>query len=178
MSRIGKQPVPIPDGVTVDVKDSRVSAKGPQGEQGLDLPPGISASVADGRLELTRTDDTRQSKSLHGLARSLAANLLEGVSKGFKKELELQGVGFRAAVQGQKLTLSLGFASPVEFMVPDGVAVSEEGGTRILLTSPDKQRVGDAAARIRSFFPAEPYKGKGVRYRDERVRRKVGKTVA
>jgi large subunit ribosomal protein L6 len=178
MSRIGKQPVPVPKGVTASVSASRVQVKGSLGELSMELPRGIGAEVQDGRVVLTRPDDSRQSKSFHGLARNLVANMVEGVSKGFSRALEIQGVGFKAAVQGQKLVLSLGFSSPQEFLVPDGVKVVVTDGTAMVVSGADKQKVGDTAARIRSFYPAEPYKGKGVRYKGEHVRRKVGKTVA
>lgn len=178
MSRIGKQPVDVPAGVKVDVTEREVRVEGGLGKLSMTLPGAISAQVADGVVLLSRCDDTRESKSFHGLSRSLVANMIEGVSKGFTKELEIEGVGFRAAVQGQKVQLWLGFASPKDFLVPEGVTVSEQGGTKLTVTGPDKQAVGETAARIRDFFPAEPYKGKGIKYKDERIRRKVGKTVA
>ena len=178
MSRIGQKPVDILSGVTVSVTGTRVTVKGAQGELLLDLPPGISAEVKDGKVNLRRPDDLRTSKSFHGLSRTLVANMIDGVSKGFSKELEIQGVGFKAALQGQTLSLSLGFASPVEFAVPKDVKVTVDAGINLVVRGPDKQRVGDTAAQIRSFYPAEPYKGKGIRYKGEYVRRKVGKTVA
>jgi large subunit ribosomal protein L6 len=177
MSRIGNKPVAIPAGVTVRVEEQQVTAKGPQGELSLRLPARIQAKLLDGRVELARPDDTKESKSFHGLGRSLVANMLEGVAKGFSRELELQGVGFRASVQGPKLVLSLGYSSPVEYTAPQGIkfAVKE---SFITVSGPDKKKVGDVAALIRSFYPPEPYKGKSVRYRGEYVRRKAGKTVA
>lgn len=178
MSRIGKQPVGIPDGVTVAVQGAEVSAKGPQGELSITLSGPVSAAVKDGTVVVDRSEESREGRSFHGLARSLIANMVEGVSKGFSKKLEIQGVGFRAAIQGQKLTMTLGFSKPVEFTAPDGVKIEVEGGTQITVGGADKQKVGDTAARIRSFFKAEPYKGKGIRYAGEHVRRKVGKTVA
>jgi large subunit ribosomal protein L6 len=178
MSRIGQKPIDIPSGVTLRVDGVRIQAKGSVGELSLAVPDLIQATIADGKLLFTRRDDTRQSKSLHGLMRSLAANMVAGVSKGYTKELEIQGVGFKASVQAKKLSLALGFAGPVLFTVPDGVKVTEEGGVRLVVSGADKQLVGDVAARIRGFFPAEPYKGKGIRYKGEHVRRKVGKTVA
>jgi large subunit ribosomal protein L6 len=172
-------PVAVPAGVTVTVDGATVTVKGPKGELAVELPEGISASVVDGKeISFTRPRDDRRSKSFHGLARSLVANMVEGVDKGFQKDLEIQGVGFRAAVQGKKLSLSLGFAGPKEFDIPEGVTVTEQGGVNLTVSGPDKQLVGQVAARIRSYFPAEPYKGKGLRYKGERVRRKVGKTVA
>jgi large subunit ribosomal protein L6 len=178
MSRIGENPVDIPSGVTVEVQDRTVKVKGSLGELSQDLPGQIEAEVVDGKVLVKRPDDTRVHRSYHGLIRTLIANMVEGVSKGYSKELEIQGVGFKAVVQGQKVLLSLGFASPVEYNVPDGVTVTVENNTKVVVTGIDKQKVGNSAARMRSFYPAEPYKGKGVRYKGEHVRRKVGKTVA
>ena len=178
MSRIGKKPIDIPSGVTVSVDGQRVVVKGPLGELSLEMPGALSAKVDGAVLQIERPDDSRQSRSFHGLTRSLAANMVDGVSKGFRKELEIEGVGFKGSVQGGKMVLSLGFSSPVEYEFPKGVKVEEQGGTKITVSGPDKQKVGQAAARIRAFAPAEPYKGKGVRYKGEHVRRKVGKTVA
>ncbi len=179
MSRIGQKPIDIPSGITPSVSGSSVSVKGPKGELTLELPDGITLEVADNKLNLSREDDSRESKSRHGLMRSLIANMVTGVNEGFKRELEVQGVGFKAEAQGQTLTLTVGLSSPVVYTVPDDVSVScGEGGIRIAITGTDKQKVGNVAARIRSFRPAEPYKGKGIRYVGEQVRRKVGKTVA
>lgn len=178
MSRIGKKPVDIPSGVTVSADGPKISAKGPKGDLSLTVPGRLMARVEGGKVVIGRSDDSRESMSLHGLTRSLIANLLEGVSKGYKKELEIQGVGFKAAIQGQELTLLLGFSAPVKYTIPDGIKIAVEGGVQIVVNGADKQKVGDVTARIRSFFPAEAYKGKGIRYRGEYVRRKVGKTVA
>jgi large subunit ribosomal protein L6 len=178
MSRVGKSPVPVAKGVTVTAAGDRVMAKGPLGELSLRLPALTKVEVADGRVNVTRTEETRAGRSYHGLARNLIANMVEGVSKGFSKVLVIEGVGFRAALQGKTLSLSLGFAAPVAFKIPDGITVKEEGGTKLTIQGVDKHLVGDTAARIRAFFPAEPYKGKGIRYEDERLKRKVGKTVA
>lgn len=177
MSRIGKKPVMIPAGVTVQVDGRRVSAKGPKGELALSLPASIKAAVKDGNVVVTAEGDMEQSSSLHGLGRSLVANMVEGVSKGYSVELELQGVGFRAAVAGGKLTLTIGYSHPIEFMAPKGISVAVKESL-ITISGPDKQQVGDVAARIRSYYPPEPYKGKGIRYKGEHVRRKAGKTVA
>ncbi len=176
MSRIGEMPIDVPSGVTITVDGAHVTTKGGKGELTLDLPEGIGAVVEGSTVRVTRSDDSR--KAFHGLARSLVANMIEGVSKGYTKELEIQGVGFRAALQGSTLSLALGFASPIEFAVPDTVTVVVNNNTAVVVSGADKQQVGEVAARIRSFYPAEPYKGKGVRYRGERVRRKEGKTVA
>jgi large subunit ribosomal protein L6 len=177
MSRIGKKPVAIPSGVTATVKGSEVIVKGPKGELRHHLPPSIQAVVANGQVVLTSSDPTAQGKSFYGLTRTLVANMATGVTAGYAKELELQGVGFRAAVQGSKLTLTIGFSSPVEFTAPAGITVQVKE-TFITISGADKQMVGDTAARIRSIYPPEPYKGKGIRYRGEHVRRKAGKTVA
>lgn len=178
MSRIGQRPVDIPAGVTAAVDGRAVIVKGKQGTLNLAIPQSIDVKVADGKIHVSSTEDTRQSRSYHGLVRSLIANMLDGVANGYSRELEIQGVGFKAVIKGQNIMLSLGFASPVSYDVPEGVKVTDEGGVKLVVKGPDKQLVGDVAARIRSFFPAEPYKGKGIRYKAERVRRKVGKTVA
>jgi len=176
MSRIGEKPIDVPSGVTITVDGSHLTTKGSKGELSLDLPEGIAAAVEGNTVVMTREDESR--KAFHGLARSLVANMVEGVSNGYTKELEIQGVGFRAAVQGKTLSLSLGFASPIEYAIPDTVTIAVNNNTEVVVSGADKQQVGDVAARIRSFYPAEPYKGKGVRYKGERVRRKEGKTVA
>lgn len=178
MSRIGNKPIDVPSGVTVNATDACVSVKGPKGELSFDLSGGISVDASGEQLIVQRPDESKQSRSSHGLVRSILNNMVEGVAKGFTRELEIEGVGFKATIQGQKLVLAVGFSKPVEYVVPDGVSISEEGGTRIIVSGPDKQKVGEVAARIRAFSPAEPYKGKGLRYKGERVRRKVGKTVA
>jgi large subunit ribosomal protein L6 len=178
MSRIGEAPIEIPAGVTVTASGAQLTVKGGKGELAITLPGTVSAEVAEGRLTLARTGDTRESRSLHGLVRSLAANMVKGVTEGFSKTLEIEGVGFRAGVQGKKLVLSVGFSKPVEYTVPDDITVAAEGDTKVVVSGADKQKVGQVAARIRGFCPCEPYKGKGIRYSDEHVRRKVGKTVA
>ena len=178
MSRIGQKPIDLPAGVKVAMAGSMVSVNGKLGDLCLNLPKGITASLDGARLSISRVDDTRRSRSCQGLARSLVMNMVEGVSKGYSKELDVQGVGFKAAVSGQNLTLSLGFSSPVVHKLPEGVKVEVRDGTAIKVSGRDKEMVGTTAARIRKYFPAEPYKGKGVQYKGERVRRKVGKTVA
>lgn len=178
MSRIGKKPINIPAGVTVDVADSCVTVKGSVGELKYDIPSVILVKVDGGICSVERTDETKKTRSLHGLVRSLIANMIEGVSKGFTKELEIEGVGFKAEVQGQKIILNVGFSIPMVYVAPDGIKLEEKGGTRVTVSGADKQKVGEAAARIRGFAPAEPYKGKGIKYKGERIRRKVGKTVA
>jgi len=176
MSRIGEKPVAIPAGVTVTIDGAHVSVKGPKGDLSWDVPAGIAACVEGAAVIVSRGDDTL--KSFHGLSRSLIANMVEGAAQGYRKDLEIQGVGFRANVQGQILSLALGFASPVEYRIPEGIAITVNNNTEVNVVGPDKQQVGETAARIRAFYPAEPYKGKGIRYKGEHVRRKVGKTVA
>lgn len=179
MSRIGKKPVPIPSGVTVTASANEVTVKGPKGELRTPLLPGVIAEVEGGHVVVRCAGEDRQTRGFHGLIRSLVANNLQGVSQGFKKDLEIEGVGYRAALQGKTLSIALGFASPVEYAVPDGIKLVIDGnGTKIQIEGVDKQQVGEVAARIRAFYPAEPYKGKGIRYKNEKVRRKVGKTVA
>lgn len=176
MSRIGEKPVEVPGGVSVVIEGSGLQVVGPKGRLSLTLPRGIGASQESGLLKFSREDDSQ--KAFHGLVRSLAANMIKGVLSGYTKELEINGVGFRAALTGKTLSLSLGFAYPVVYMVPDTVTVTVNNNTALTVTGVDKQQVGEVAARIRSFYPAEPYKGKGVQYKGERVRRKVGKTVS
>ena len=179
MSKIGKQPVAIPAGVTVTVSGDAISVKGQLGELSRKIPSGITAEVKDGFVVYTRADDSRQNKSLHGLSRTLCANMIEGVTKGFKKELSIEGTGFKAVLQGNKLLLSLGFASPKEYEVPAGIKCTVgKDGVIVAVEGVDKELVGLAAARIRSFYPAEPYKGKGVKYVGEVIRRKQGKKMA
>ena len=178
MSRIGKQPIGIPDGVTVNVANGELQAKGPKGSLTCVVPEGIGAKIEDGRLVFERPDDQKVSRARHGLARALANNLVVGVSTGFAKRLEIEGVGYRADVQGKKLNLLLGFSHPVTMTIPEGLTVSVEANTKLLIEGADKQAVGQFAADVRSLRPPEPYKGKGVRYDDEHIRRKVGKAGA
>ncbi len=179
MSRIGQKPIDVPAGVEVRVDGQQAIVKGPKGELTVDIAGGIDVSVEEKQVVVTRSGDDREQKSLHGLMRSLIANAAEGVSKGFEKQLEITGVGFRASVQGQTLNMSVGLSSPVVYTAKDGVSLSvNDSGTVITVSGSDKQAVGETAARIRGFRPAEPYKGKGVQYKGERIRRKVGKTVA
>lgn len=177
MSRIGRKPVDIPQGVTVKVQGTTVQVKGPKGELSRTFPAVIQPAVRENRVEIGCAKTDRLSRALHGTARSLVANMVKGAQQGYAKELEIQGVGFRAALQGRKLVLSLGYSHPIEFPVPDGIAIKVAENI-ITVSGPDKQQVGEVSARLRSFYPPEPYKGKGVRLRGEYVRRKVGKTVA
>ncbi|NKB24492.1 MAG: 50S ribosomal protein L6 [Kiritimatiellae bacterium] len=178
MSRIGIQPIPIPNGVTVEFQDSNVMVKGPQGSLSWKLPSFIRVATENSAVSISRISEDKQAKSMHGTARSLIASMVEGVHKGFTKELEIQGTGFRAQLQGQKLTLQIGFSHNIEFQAPEGITLQVPNETRIVVSGAGKQLVGQVAARIRSFNVAEPYKGKGIRYKGEHVRRKAGKTVA
>lgn len=175
MSRIGKLPVAIPQGVTVDVADSVVTVKGPKGSLTQSYSSEVSVLVETNQVVLNRIDDSKRAKSMHGLYRNLVNNMVTGVSTGFTKNLLINGVGYRAEVAGEILVLNLGYSNPVEFPIPEDLSISCEGPTKIVVTGIDKQRVGQASAEIRSIRPPEPYKGKGVRYEDEYVRRKVGK---
>ena len=178
MSRIGKRPIPLPDGVTAQCDGRELSVKGPKGSLAMSIPTTISAEIADGELRLIRPDDRKPSRALHGLARALAANLVTGVTQGFSKSLEIQGVGYRAEVKGKALSLLLGFSHPVEMPIPEGLTVSVNDNTKIVVEGIDKQLVGQFAANVRALRPPEPYKGKGIRYAGEHVRRKVGKAAA
>ena len=176
MSRVGKQPIAIPSGVDVKVVDGTVSAKGPKGELSYTLVEGISISIESGTASVTPLGTDRTARSLHGLSRTMVANLVEGVSKGFSKSLEIQGTGYRAQVQGQKVVLNLGYSHPIDFELPAGISAAVEGN-KLTITGIDKYMVGEVAARIRRLRPPEPYKGKGVRYVGEHVRRKAGKSA-
>jgi len=177
MSRIGKQPISIPPKVKVEVKGQQVFVEGPKGKLNWLLPRHTSVKVADGKVLISRQGDSDQVKALHGLSRALVNNMVRGVHEGFVKKLEIQGVGFKAAVQGKAVNLSLGYSHPIVYPIPDQIKVTVEENTKLTIEGPDRQVVGQVAAEIRSFYPPEPYKGKGVRYVDERVVRKEGKTV-
>ena len=178
MSRIGNKAVEIPDKVKVSIgNDGAVTVEGPKGKLNWKLPRDIKASVKDNRVSLVREAETRSVKALHGLSRSLVHNMVQGVSEGFSKQLEIEGVGFKAAVQGSTLNLSLGFSHPIPFSIPKDIKITVVENTRVTIQGVDKKLVGQVAADIRRFYPPEPYKGKGVRYAGEQVRRKVGKTV-
>ena len=177
MSRIGKEPVTIAEGVTCTVAGQKVTVKGKLGELSYEMHDGISAKVEDGKVVVTRTDDSF--KALHGLSRALINNMVIGVSAGYTKKLVIEGTGFKAALQGKNLSLSLGFASPKIYAIPEGITVTvENDGLQVTVAGCEKALVGEAAARIRSFYPAEPYKGKGIKYLGEHIRRKQGKKVA
>ena len=177
MSRIGKQPIAIPPKVKVEVKGQRVSVEGPKGKLNWDLPNRTSLKVDNGKVLVSRQGDDAHAKALHGLSRALVNNMVRGVSEGFVKKLEIQGVGFKAAVTGKSVNLNLGYSHPIVYEIPDQIKVTVEENTKLTIEGPDRQVVGQVAAEIRSFYPPEPYKGKGVRYTDERVIRKEGKTV-
>ena len=177
MSRIGKSPVAIPQKVKVVVNGTCVSVEGPKGKLELDLPPLTSAKIEDSSVKLDRVGESSQAKSMHGLARALVNNMVKGVSDGFQKKLEIQGVGFKAAVQGGVINLALGFSHPILYPIPDGIKVTVEENTKVTIDGANKETVGRVAAEIRSYYPPEPYKGKGVRYVGEKVARKEGKTV-
>jgi large subunit ribosomal protein L6 len=177
MSRIGKQPVTIPAAVKVNVQGQKVSMEGPKGKLQFDLPKRTTAKVDGANIVVSRKGEDAESKALHGLSRAILNNMVKGVSDGFVKKLEIQGVGFKAAVQGKAITLNLGYSHPINYPIPDQIKVTVEENTKITVEGPDKQKVGQVAAEIRGFYPPEPYKGKGVRYQGEQVKRKEGKTV-
>ncbi len=178
MSRIGKKIIGLPEKVSVGINEaSVVTVEGPKGKLQWELPEGISVAVDGSNLKVDRKSEERRIRALHGTARSLISNMVAGVSEGFVRELEIQGVGFRAAVKGKVLDLNLGFSHPVEHPIPDDLTVTVEENTKIKVEGIDKQRVGQFAADVRSYRPPEPYKGKGVRYKGEYVRRKEGKSV-
>lgn len=174
MSRIGRRPVSIPSGVSVSAADGELRVKGPKGSLAERLPETIRAEVAEGEVRLTRGDDRKTTRALHGLARALVANMVTGVTEGFVRELEIHGVGYRAEVTGSKLRLALGFSHPVEMAVPEGLTVAVREN-RIRIEGTSRESVGQFAANVRRIRPPEPYKGKGIRYTGEHVRRKVGK---
>ena len=178
MSRVGKRPISIPTGVTVQVSAEAVEVKGPKGSLRQLLPPGIVVTMNDGQLEARPERDDRALGKFHGLARTLVANAVTGVSEGFKKELDIVGIGYRAEVAGQRLTLALGFSHPVRFDIPDGVSITVDKQTHLVVSGVDRQRVGQVAADIRGLRKQDPYKQKGIRYTGEVLRKKVGKTGA
>ena len=178
MSRIGKKPIPIPAGVKVEIRDGSVFVEGPKGKLNLVLPFRINAEIKDSQVILKRVSDAKTDKSLHGLGRALIANMIKGVTEGYKKELEIIGVGFKAQVQGNIMNLTLGFSHPVNITLPEGIKAETPKPTQIVLTGIDKEMVCRIASEIRAVFPPEPYKGKGIRYQGEYVKKKVGKAQA
>ena len=177
MSRIGKNPVELPKGVEAKLQNGTLSVKGPKGQLALDVHPAMTVKVEDGQVVVTRPSDSAQHKALHGLTRSLVANMVEGVTDGFRKALEIVGVGYRATKKGKGLELTLGYSHTIQYDAPEGITLETPSQTQIVVTGADKQLVGQVAADIRGFRPPEPYKGKGIRYEGEQIRRKAGKTA-
>ena len=176
MSRIGKMPITVPAGVTVTIEDNHVTVKGPKGELARQINKNMKLTMDNGVITVERPDDEKENRSLHGLSRTLINNMIIGVTQGFSKTLEINGVGYRAAKQGKKLTLSLGYSHPVEMEDPEGIETVVDGQNLIIVKGIDKEKVGQFAAEIRDKRRPEPYKGKGIKYADEVIRRKVGKT--
>jgi len=177
MSRIGRQPVVVPTGVKVNVAAGQISVEGPKGKLSRAVPPLVTVEVKEGEVLVTRPNDEGKTRSLHGLTRSLINNMVLGVTKGYSRGLHIEGVGYRAAVAGNKLTLSLGYSHAVEFAIPEGITIVVENQTELMITGTDKETVGQVAANIRFLRKPEPYRGKGIRYTDEVIRRKAGKTA-
>ena len=176
MSRIGKQPIAIPAGVTVDLKElNTLTVKGPKGTLTRKLVPDVTITVEENQITVTRPSDLARYRALHGLTRTLIFNMVEGVTTGYSKTLEINGVGYRAAKSGKKLNLTLGYSHPIDMEDPEGITTTVEGNNKIIVTGIDKELVGQYAATIRTKRPPEPYKGKGIKYSDERIRRKAGK---
>lgn len=178
MSRIGKKPITIPDNVKINIDQNKIIIEGPKDKLEHNVPDSIRMESKDGKLLLTRTSDSKINKSLHGLTRAIIQNMIVGVTQGYLKELEIVGVGYRAQLQGRILNLQLGFSHPINLPVPEGITIEIPKPTQILVKGADKAKVGEVAAKIRSFYPPEPYKGKGIRYAGEYVRKKAGKAVA
>lgn len=178
MSRIGKKPVAIPKEAKLEVKDGTVFAEGPKGKLNCKLSDRINVEIKDNQLLVKRVADTKMDKSLHGLYRALIVNMIKGVTEGYVKELEIIGVGFKAAVAGDKLNMSLGFSHPVNFKIPAGIKIETPKPTQLVIRGIDKQLIGEVATEIRAFYPPEPYKGKGIRFVGEHVKKKVGKAQA
>jgi len=178
MSRIGKQPVIIPAGAEVKLNGQELCVNGPKGKLKMNLPVSFEAVLKDKSVCLSPKVKGDDVSSLHGLYRSLIANMIKGVTAGYVKTLEIQGVGFKAALQGKKIIFNLGFSRPIEMNIPEGIEIKMADNVNLTIGGPDKQQVGNFAARVKALFPAEPYKGKGIRFKGEYVRRKVGKTVA
>jgi len=178
MSRIGRQPIDLPQSVKVNINENTVMVEGPKGKLSLEIPDSIKVELQENKLIVTRASDEKQDMMNHGLIRALTNNMVIGVSEGFSKELEIIGVGFKAEISGKKLILNLGFSHPVEFEIPEGITIESEKPTQLAVKGIDKQLVGEVAAEIRDFYKPEPYKGKGIRYVGEYVRKKAGKTVA
>lgn len=177
MSRVGKEPIQIPKDVKININESTISVEGPRGKLAYELRPDIKVEIKDGQVIVMRNSNEKEAMMLHGLTRSLINNMVIGVTSGYQKELEIVGVGFRAQISGKKLVLQLGLSHPVEFHIPEGIAIETPKPTQIIVKGIDKQKVGEITAEIRAVYPPEPYKGKGIRYVGEYVRKKVGKAV-
>ncbi len=178
MSRIGKKTIQLPDTVKLSQQGQTLLVQGPKGELRFDLPVGIEMHQADKTISIKRKSDHKAIRALHGTCRSLLANMIKGVTEGFKKELEIEGVGYRAQMKGKILSMQLGFTHPIDYPVPDGITIQTPAQTQIVVTGADKRKVGQTASEIRSYRKPEPYKGKGIHYVGETIRRKAGKTVA
>jgi len=176
MSRIGNKPVGIPSGVSISVKDNVLTVKGSKGELQQPFHPEVSFDIQDKEVVVSRVDDSKKAKSMHGLYRKLLDNMVTGVSAGFQKSLVINGVGYRAEMKGKNLLLSLGYSTQIEYVIPDGAAVAVDGNNKVIVSGIDKAIVGQVASEIRGLRPPEPYKGKGIKYEEENIRRKVGKT--
>lgn len=178
MSRLGKQPIELPAGIKAVVDSGLLKVEGPKGKLSLKIPSGIQVSLEKNQVIARREADSAEAKSKHGLIRTLVSNMVKGVSQGYERRLEIVGVGFKAAVKGKILNLNLGYSHPIDFDIPEGVAIKVENNVNIVLQSPDKALLGETCARIRSMRKPEPYQGKGVKYQEEKVRRKAGKAAA
>jgi large subunit ribosomal protein L6 len=176
MSRVGKKPIPVPEQVTVTIEDGEVMVQGPKGSLNRSIPPELEVSIQGDQMTVKALDESKKIQAQYGLIRSLLANMVKGVSEGFERILDIQGVGYRAELQGEQLVLNLGYSHPVTYPLPKGVSAQVEKQTRIVIRGIDRDLLGLTAAQIRQFRPPEPYKGKGIRYFEETVRRKVGKT--
>lgn len=177
MSRIGKKPINIPQGVTISKKGNALTIKGPKGELHNEFHPNMDIKISDNEVSVERPDDTKQNKALHGLTRALIQNMVEGVTNAYQKTLDIVGVGFRAELKGKNLLMNIGYSHPIYFMPPEGVELQTPTQTQIIVSGIDKQLVGMVAAKIRSIRKPEPYKGKGIKYSDEQIQRKAGKTA-
>jgi large subunit ribosomal protein L6 len=177
MSRVGRKHIPVPKGVNITIGKDQVAVKGPKGELKRAVPDGITVKLNGAEINVERADDSRDNRSKHGMVRALVANMVKGVTDGFERKLEINGVGYRADVAGQKLNMALGFSHPVVFELPKGIAAKVDKNT-VILTGIDKEMLGETASKIRAIRPPEPYKGKGIKYVEETIKRKVGKTGA
>jgi large subunit ribosomal protein L6 len=178
MSRVGNKVIPIPSGVKISIKPDQVEVQGPKGKLMSGVPIGIGFEMTDGKLVAKRSAETKEQRALHGLARSLVANAVKGVTEGFRKELEIVGIGYRAEVKGKSVIFNLGFSHPIDFAIPSGINIAVEKQTKLVISGIDKQKVGQTAATIRSLRRPDPYKNKGIRYAGEVLKKKVGKTGA